>query len=170
MLHQEKRLSELALLLKKDDPIAITDAIELLREEKPFSGVIGLLADCYDRNKDAQVARSIENFMNDIKDPSLRPEIINEVKKDRKPATRSMLVSSCWQSGMNYTDYMADIATVFVSSDYRVALECITLIEESSASISMGMKGQILKIIDRNQFDPSDERFPLMEEIRAALG
>lgn len=167
MLHNEKRLSELALLLKKEDPQIITEAIEQLREEKPYSGVIGLLADYYDNNKDHQVARSIENFLNDIKDTSLQPEIINEIKKDRKPATRSMLVSSCWQSGLDYAEYMTDIATVFVNSDYMVALECITLIEESS--ITARMKDQILSIIDKHQFSPADERYPLVNELRAAM-
>lgn len=168
MVGKDNKLSELALLLKKDDEAVITDAIELLREEEPFSGVIGLLADCYDRNKDAGVARSIENFMNDIKTPSLQKEIIDEIKKERKPATRGMLVSSCWQSGLDYSDYLTDIATVFINCDYRVAIECITLIAESEG-ISSKTKDQIMKIIDQNPFDPADVRFPLTEELRAAL-
>jgi hypothetical protein len=48
--------------------------------------------------------------MNDIKDKELCDEIIAEIKKPRKSSTVSMLVSSCWQSGLDYSAYSRDFA------------------------------------------------------------
>ena len=43
--------------------------------------------------------------MNDLKDQSVSKEIITEIRKPFKPSTIRMLVSSCWQSGLDYSEY-----------------------------------------------------------------
>jgi hypothetical protein len=103
----------------------------MLREEKPFEGAIGLLASCYDRNNGVMVDRAIESFLNDLKDKSLRLEMVGEIKKEHKPDTLTMLVSSCWQSGLDYSAFSMDFAEMFLIGDYGTALECMTVIEES---------------------------------------
>ena len=45
----------------------ITEAIELLRHEKPFEGAIGLLTAFYDKTDDFSVRKTIAGFMNDLK-------------------------------------------------------------------------------------------------------
>ncbi len=77
------------------------------------------------------VLRIIEDFLNDLKDQSVRTEVIAEIRKPWKANTISMLVSSCWQSGLDYSDYLADMAKVFLEGDYATAIECMTVIEES---------------------------------------
>jgi hypothetical protein len=151
MVKSEKKLKNLEDLLKKNDPALINRAIEMLREEEPFEGAIALLASCYDLNQAPLVRRAIENFMNDIKDKSVRPEIIEEIKKDRKPETKTMLVSSCWQSGLDYSAFSYDLAGVFLDSDYGVALECFTVIEESVPMMSAEEKQRVIGLIKQNQ-------------------
>ncbi len=63
-------------------------------------------------------------------------EVINEIRKPWKSDTISMLVSSCWQSGLNYSDYSLDLAKVFLRGDYVTAVECLTVIEESVHEMS----------------------------------
>ena len=94
MVRSQQKLANLALSLNKDNNILIIQAIELLREELPFEGAIGLLASCYDKTDDFSVRKTIERFMNDIKDQSACVEVINEIRKQWKADTISMLVSS----------------------------------------------------------------------------
>ncbi|HLN22072.1 MAG TPA: hypothetical protein VK213_13345 [Bacteroidales bacterium] len=169
MIRSEKKLNDIALLLNKGDETAIIAAIELLREEEPFEGIIGLLADYYDRNSNRAIARAIENLMNDIKNPSLQPEIINEIKKERKSSTKSMLVSSCWQSGLDYSAFLIDFAGIFLDNDYSVGIECLTVIEEASATISSGKKTEIINMIDNHPFSPNDEKSSLAGELKSIL-
>jgi hypothetical protein len=77
------------------------------------------------------VNRAIESFLNDLKDKSLRLEMVGEIKKEHKPDTVAMLVSSCWQSGLDYSAFSMDFAEMFLIGDYGTALECMTVIEES---------------------------------------
>ncbi len=51
MIKSEKKIKELSEILNKDNNIVITEAIELLRQEKPFEGAIGLLTAFYDKTE-----------------------------------------------------------------------------------------------------------------------
>lgn len=151
MVRSEKKLKNLEDLLRKKDSGLINRAIEMLREEEPFEGAIALLATCYNENEAPIIKRAIENFMNDIKDQSVRPEIIEEIKKDWKPETKTMLVSSCWQSGLDYSGFTYDLAGVFMNSEYSVAVECFTVIEESVPMMDVKDKIRIIELIKQNQ-------------------
>ena len=131
MIKSANKIKELEEILNKDNNIVITEAIELLRQEKPFEGAIGLLTAFYDKTDDFLIRKTIAGFMNDIKDQTVCYEVINEIRKQWKSDTISMLVSSCWQSGLNYSDFSVDLAKVFLVGDYITAIECLTVIEES---------------------------------------
>ena len=88
--------------------------------------------------------------MNDLKDQSACEEVINEIRKQWKPDTISMLVSSCWQSGLNYSEYSLDLAKIFLTGDYVTAIECLTVIEESAHELSRERKNEIIKLIEES--------------------
>jgi predicted DNA-binding protein len=101
MIRSEKKLKEFAEILKKDKTLLIIEAIESLRLEQPFEGVISLLTAFYDQSDEFTVRKAISGFLNDLKDQSVCAEIIEEIRKAWKADTISMLVSSCWQSGLD---------------------------------------------------------------------
>ena len=149
--------------------ILINEAIGLLRDELPFEGAIGVIISYYDRCDDFMVRKTIEGFMNDIKDQSACTEVISEIRKPWKDETISMLVSSCWQSGLNYSEYSADFANVFVRGDYITAIECLTVIEESSYELTKGVKDEIRKIITDSASAFSHEKKSLTDELMDIL-
>lgn len=123
----------------------------MLREEQPFEGAIGLLTVCYDKTKDSTIRKSIEGFLNDLKDQTASLEVIEEIRKTYKPETTSMLISSCWQSGLDYSEYSVDFVNTFLKSDYVAGfVECLTVIEESANELSTEKKEEIRKVIFDN--------------------
>ena len=169
MIRSEQKLANLSALLDKDNNILITQAIKLLREELPFEGAIGLLAACYDKTDDSSVRKAIEGFMNDIKDQSACAEVINEIKKQWKADTISMLVSSCWQSGLNYSEFSRDLTDVFLKGDYITAIECLTVIEESVDDLTRNTRDDLIKIIEDAPLSPVPEKRPLALELISIL-
>jgi hypothetical protein len=165
MIKSEKKLKDLSALLNKDNNILINEAIGLLRDELPFEGAIGQITSYYDKSDDFTVRKTIEGFMNDIKDQSACSEVINEIRKPWKDETISMLVSSCWQSGLNYSEYAEDFAKVFISGDYITAIECLTVIEESSVDLTKGVKDEIKKIVTDSFSAFSHEKKSLTDEL-----
>lgn len=169
MIKSEEKLKNLSALLEKDNPDITLQAITMLREEEPFEGAVGLLASCYGEDHGMMVNKAIESFMNDIKDKSLRLEIIQELRKNHNHRTVSMLVSSCWQSGMDYSDYVFDFAQVFMNNDYGTAIECLTVIEEAIPSMKEKEKKRIAEYIKEKAPEQSDARKALSAELISKL-
>lgn len=169
MIKSEKKVKGLIEILNLDNNIVITEAIELLRQEKPFEEAIGLLTAYYDKTNDMPVRKSIAGFMNDLKDQSACIEVIEEIRKDWKPDTISMLISSCWQSGLNYADFSMDLAKVFLKGDYVTAIECLTVIEESVQELSKEKRNEVIKLIEENPFPRTDEKSTLTLELISIL-
>jgi hypothetical protein len=169
MIRSEKKIKDLTEILNGDNYIAITGVIEMLRQEAPFEGAIGLLTACYDNTDDFLIRKTIESFMNDLKDPSASKEVICEIRKPWKTDTISMLVSSCWQSGINYSEYTLDLAKIFLTGDYVTAVECLTVIEESVQELSKAKREELIKLIKENAFPPADEKSTLTLELLSIL-
>lgn len=169
MIKSEKKIKELAGILSKDSNIVINEAIELLRHEKPFEGAIGLLTRFYDRTDDFSIRKSISGFLNDLKDQAACEEVIKEIRKKWKSDTISMLISSCWQSGLNYSEYSADLAKVFLNGDYVTAIECLTVIEESVNDLSESVKNEIIKMLEESPVSQINEKHSLTLELISIL-
>jgi hypothetical protein len=169
MIRSDKKVQNLALVLKKEDNILISQAIELLREEPPFEGAISLLISFYNNNKDKAIKKSIETFMNDLKDPSAVTEVVAEIMKPYTDNTISMLVSSCWQSGLNYSGYSKDLVAIFLKRDYITAIECLTVIEESAHDLTPENKAGLVAMIKESQTAQIPEKKPLILEMISIL-
>jgi hypothetical protein len=169
MIRSDQKLTNLTALINKGNNILICQAIEFLREELPFEGAIGLLVSHYDSTEDASTRKSIEGFLNDLKDQTACAEVINEVRKQWKSDTISMLVSSCWQSGLNYAEYSTDLANVFLKGDYITAVECLTVIEESVQDMTIEEKNNIIRLIEENPFSQDSDKRLLTSELIAIL-
>ncbi len=148
MIKSDAKLKKLAEAFRLNNRKMITAAIEMLRDEQPFEGAVGLLAGLYDRTNEQEIMKAVENFLNDIKDQSVAKEVIKEIRHGWKPATTKMLVSSCWQSGLDYSSFSTEITDVFLDSDYATAIECLTVLGESVHSLSNRKKKELLTLIE----------------------
>jgi len=169
MFKSEKKLKDLTALLDRKNNTVIAEAINLLRKEEPFEGVIGLLVSFYDKTDNIYIKKTIEEFMNDLKDQSVCAEIIAEIRRQWDPRTISMLVASCWQSGLNYSDYAVDFAKVYIKEDYVTAIECLTVIEESVNDLSLVRRNEIVKLINESTLVQANEKRELTLELISIL-
>lgn len=169
MIKSDAKLKKLSEAFRINNRKLITQAIELLRDEQPFEGAIGLLVSLYDRSTEDEILHKIEDFLNDIKDQSAAPEIIAEIKHKWKPETTRMLVASCWQSGLDYTSYATEFTNVFMISDYETAIECFTVIGESVSSLSADKRQKLRILIDSRIDMLNPEMKNLANELKTIL-
>jgi len=169
MKTSEKKVKELALKLNNKNSSAVMAAIDSLRNEDPFSGAIRLLADLYDSSDINMIRDHIRGFMNDLKESSVREEVIAEITRSHKPDTLSMLTSSCWQSGLDYSMWASDLALVFCKSDYLTALECFTVLEESAYTLPAAKKKELIAILRDNDNKKQPEKSVLKRELISIL-
>jgi len=169
MIRSDKKLRELDLILSRNNILIVSEAIKSLRNEVPFEGAIGLLIAYYDRSANLSLKNQIRDFMNDLKEQSAIPEVIAEIKKDNKPETLRMLISSCWQSGLDYSGYSSDFARFFLDGDFMTAIECFTVIESSVHKIKRSKKNEIIKMIREESPGQINEKTALALELISVL-
>ena len=169
MTNQEKRLKQLETKLKGKNTGVVAGAINELRNQEPYKGVIHLLTVLYNTTLNTIIRRSIEEFMNDMKEPTFRGEVIAEIKNDFKPDTLRMLIASCWQSGLDYSSYASDFAMIFSICDLETAIECFTVIEGCAPQISRKTKDHIIIIMKENGEVRSAEKTTLTNELVVVL-
>jgi hypothetical protein len=169
MIKSEEKVKKLTEIFKKDNNIQITEEIELLRQEKPVEGIIGLLVALFDKTNDILIKKTISGFLNDLKDQSACHEVMNEIRKPWKSDTISMLVSSCWQSGLNYSEYCLDLTKIFLKGDFITAIECLTVIEGAVNGISIEKRNEIIILIKENPISSSNEKATLTYELLSIL-
>lgn len=169
MIESTKKLFELQGKLNTGNMKIVSDAIISLRNEDPYKGAIGLLSILFDSTNDLMIKDLVRSFMNDIKEPGARTEIVTEAMKSYKPETICMLVSSCWQSGLDYSEFAGDFANIFFTGDYMTALECFTVIEESAGNMAVSKKRDLKEFFERNIKGSSFEKAALVQALIAAL-
>jgi hypothetical protein len=166
---QEKRLKQLEARLKGGNAGVVMDTITSLRSKKPCTGAMKLLSELFNTSENSMVKKHIQNFMNDMKKPSLREELIDEIKKDYKPETVKMLVASCWQSGLDYSSWASDFAMIFSTCDYETAIECFTVLEGCTHLIPRKTRDHIIIILRENEDIKTSNKSTLMLELVSAL-
>jgi hypothetical protein len=147
MLKSDKKLTELNKILANGKYNEINDRISMLRAEEPFEGAIRSLALFYDKTGNEGLKSIITAFFNDVKEISCRAEVIESLKSVNNQASRTMLASSCWQSGLDYSEYAVALADAFMTGDYMTSLECFTVLENCAGTISdKNRAGIIIKL------------------------
>jgi len=169
MKRSEKQLKELESVLGKGKLSQIEKAIGALRDEEAFEGAIGLLIAFYDTNDDPGLRRVIEFFMNDMKDIDGREEVIAEIRKPLNNETITMIASSCWQSGLDYSAYSGDFLKVFIEGDYAAALESLTVIEEFAHEIELPVRNEMIELLKKGTASSHPEKSALTKEMIAIL-
>ena len=169
MTEAEKRIKQLETRLKDGNASTVIDTITSLRSEEPCTGAIRLLADLYSCSTNSLIRKRVQEFMNDMKESSLRGEVIEEIRRKNRPETTRMLVSSCWQSGLDYSHYASDFAMIFNSGDYETAIECFTVIEGCAPHITRKSKDHIIIILKENSDIGSPDKSALMKELISVL-
>jgi hypothetical protein len=160
MIKSDRKLAELSKILLNGKYNEINARISILRREEPFEGAIRLLAGFYDETGDESLKLVISSFLNDIKERSCQAEVIEALTSVVKPASKTMIASSCWQSGLDYSQYAVALADVFMKGDYLTSLECFTVLDTWAGDVSDRDRADIIFRLQNGQakYDPAKQK------------
>lgn len=169
MIRSEKKLAELRKILGSGKHYDIEESISILRDDEPFEGALRLLALFYDTTTDEGLRLVVAAFFNDMKEQTGRQEIIEAINDVTLPETKAMLASSCWQSGLDYSEYATGITDIYLEGDYMTALECFTVIDNCSGMIVSSDRKHIIMQLEKaiGTFDNAKQK--LTKELIAIL-
>lgn len=77
----------------------------------------------------AESKAEIIEFLSSLKVTNAAPEIIDILRDEKFISVRQLVLSTIWNSKVDYSDYIADFVAIAVEGDFMEALECLTIIE-----------------------------------------
>lgn len=137
------------------------DALQILGEASILKDIITAL--------DLENLKSERNdliieFLNSLKDTSCREEIINLLEDSTFQAYKKIILSSIWNSPIDYSEYIDLFVKLSCEGDLIEALDCLTIIENMEGPFE---EEQLMeaKLILNNYMEMKSEVDPQKEQL-----
>jgi hypothetical protein len=124
------KITEIREQLKSGKPALIMEAIRLCRNEGHAELVIDLM-DALEKKLIPSIRDSIISLLNDLNYQHIVPLITGYISHHKAHPELQVLVSSCWQSRLNFSHQIPLFIDLLIEKDYAVALEAFTVVETS---------------------------------------
>ena len=144
------------------------EAIEEIKEKKD-SRYLPALFELFKPETPDLVKENILTFIRDLKSQDSVPLIMEMLSKTEEEEDLVRLASACWQSRLDFGNYLHNFVSLIIGYNYQVALEAYTVIENSIFSID---KDHLPGEIDRLKGalgEISEEKKPLVMEAIKSL-
>jgi hypothetical protein len=115
------------------------------------------------------IIQEVLQFVRDLKDQKCVPVIVEYIDGDKVAGHIGGLVSSCWQSRLDFSGHLKSFARCFLKGNYQTALEAFTVIEEMLWKSTDKNIQMCRKILVDNADMISEEKKPLYLELIKVL-
>lgn len=149
---------------KEKELLSIIETIRTSGNLKAIPALIKMM----EKVDSEDIQNAIANLLFDIKDPGIIPYIIEAIGNPGLQKFQRILVSSCWESGVDYSKYVRFFAELATKADYLTTIECLTVIENLEGPFDQKeLEAAILRT--RNAADDDDSKFDLLNSIWEVL-
>lgn len=122
-------------ILRSGNTSAIIDTIQEIRKK----GSITILPELFDLllvSGNEEVVQACSALLNDLKAKESVQYLVTALKDDKYEPVRHILVSACWQNGLDYHGDIQLFAEIFLNDNYATAIEAFTVIENSLGDLT----------------------------------
>jgi len=131
--------------------------------------IIEPLFDLYATNKNEKVLKAIFSLVIDIKDQSNADVIIELLKKKKYDSKLKDFLSMCWQSNLDFSEYMEFLIDIILHKDLLTAFEAFTIIEENTKKLDETKNEKILNYLKNSIEKCPEENKELLASIITIL-
>lgn len=110
--NEKKILTALDALKVNGDVSVITPILEVLKSKVS-----------------EKVDKQVVAFLGDLKDTSVKVPIIEALKDDSNIAIRQVLLTTIWNSKIDYSEFISDFVEIACDGNFMEAFECLTILE-----------------------------------------
>lgn len=120
--------------LKVFDGINLSNSIDVLKRLKQFridgkAEQLKEIIHILNISENAEIKNNIVQILNDLKDKASIPFLINEIKNSNNKEIQHILVTACWQNGLDYSAHFKFFIELMIDCSYLTAIEAFTVIE-----------------------------------------
>lgn len=149
VMTDDKTIKLIAKKLKSDNANELLFTIKQIRntgDPKILPHLFELLAN----NKSEEVNSAIIGLLNDLKNKDCRQEVIKALKNDDYYDIHKEILTTCWQSGLDYSKEIALFVNFFAKREFEVAFEAFTIIDTFEEKIDQEIIKPLIKKLKSN--------------------
>jgi HEAT repeat protein len=168
-MEDKKGITELINGIKSKNAEIILSTIKEIRKEGSIAIIPELLL-LLNTTDNEEIKKSITNLLYDLKDKKAVPHIIKAINNKKYSNILHTLISSCWESGLDYSKYLNIFIDLCLTSEYLIALEAFTVIENMQEIADEDEKIIALKKLKENIIlEKNNEKRTLLNELIQVL-
>ncbi|WP_462281187.1 hypothetical protein [Salinivirga cyanobacteriivorans] len=114
--------------LKAEESKKQIEAIDDIRKDGNVT-YLPYLADLYVTSNSTEIKDKISAVFQDIKHSDGVQTIVSLLKNTSNKDLRSMLLTACWSSSLDFSKYLIDFVDIALECDYLVTFEVVTVVE-----------------------------------------
>lgn len=130
-LNTEKRASLITDLMSENETIALA-AIDKVKKSGDAAMVPAIL-NALVNTKELAIENALSQLLFDLKDKNAVEELVNRLSDPEFADIRVLMLSACWQTGIDLSHRLPDFVTVACTGSYMECLEVLTIIENWEA-------------------------------------
>ena len=139
-------------LYSSNEEVALT-AIKTIEEKGNLDYIPELLM-AYENTESAEIQKKIANLLNDIKDAKAAPFFVEFIQKDVSEDILSMVLTSCWSSGIDYSSFIDVFVEIVLKANYLTAFEALTVIDNMEGTFDCEKLKHHIEVLKRASVDP----------------
>lgn len=122
------KIQQLIADLNSGNASKISSALKSLQVNGDIS-VIRPIIELLKANLSHELETEILDFLGDVKVSKASTEFIAVLRDENFLAQRQQVLSTIWNSKINYSEYIAEFVEIACDGNFMEALECLTIIE-----------------------------------------
>jgi len=155
--------------LKSNDEAFALKAIEKIQKGGDATYIKNLL-EALLNTTDVGIESAISQLLFDLKDKEAMEEIMNQLVNPNFSDVRILMLSACWQSGIDLSHRLPDFITIASVGNYMECLEVLTVVENWEAISDQEMlENEIIRLksyLSESDTPENDEMiFSILEEM-----
>ncbi|MDQ3191653.1 MAG: hypothetical protein M3Q58_08670 [Bacteroidota bacterium] len=145
----------------------VLKSIQALREDGTEEA-IPFLVKTFVNNPNEEIKNEVVHLLFDLKNVKALPALLVEIINPDNLEFQHILVSACWESGMDCSSYLKFFIELAISSNYLVTFECLTVIENMPGPFNNSELGIFIEKV-KNAADEDPSRFDILNSLWEVL-
>lgn len=167
---KNKKVEALMSLLHSSKSAEVIGALKKIPEQGNASLVKPLLRAYLAWPDDADIQARIEKILGELKTQEAVPELLSALEEDEFDSLRALIISVFWHAGIYPSDELDILIKHAIRGDYMVAVEVVTVAENSDVFTDPDLVQQyMLDIDDFLDEHPEAPHASVLEQLKTVL-
>ncbi|MCF6241715.1 MAG: HEAT repeat domain-containing protein [Bacteroidales bacterium] len=161
------KLKQNKLIINKLQSNDIEEVLFALKELRNTGNknLIPVVIELLSKHKNERVKKSITELLYDLKYQAAAPYIVEAIKSDNYKEIRAQLLSVCWQSRLDFSEYIPVFIEQFIKGSFSVAFEAFTAIDSMDAKIEENLALESIKKLKNELSSIAENKKELLVEL-----